>query len=290
MPPRLLEMLEQHPPSTRASSGVLSRGASLRGLAAPEHHHQHHQPLHPPPPQQQRVQSHRRSTSSIHPASSSLHPSWEASAAGTEEHDERLRREMLLGYLLMLVTGGPAAAPLPTPVLPAIADALLSRGMIPEWIRHLITKRPDLFNRAFERLFDDFARQARQQVAQRAIDPAYSWALDKFWGGRALNPEGAAAAAASSRYLSDFEELQVLGRGGYGVVVAAINRLDGRKYAIKKIKLASAEPQYDARILREASSPVLPIASLPAVRRCLHSISYPCPSTPPTDPTRPPHI
>ena len=32
------------------------------------------------------------------------------------------------------------------------------------------------------------------------------------------------AAISTSRYLSDFEEGQVLGRGGYGVVVAAVNR------------------------------------------------------------------
>ncbi|KAJ8102567.1 kinase-like domain-containing protein [Lipomyces tetrasporus] len=38
-----------------------------------------------------------------------------------------------------------------------------------------------------------------------------------------------------SRYLQDFEEGQLLGRGAYGEVVRARNRLDGRFYAIKKI-------------------------------------------------------
>ncbi|KAK9479055.1 kinase-like domain-containing protein [Lipomyces japonicus] len=39
-----------------------------------------------------------------------------------------------------------------------------------------------------------------------------------------------------SRYLQDFEENQLLGRGAYGEVVRARNRLDGRFYAIKKIR------------------------------------------------------
>ena len=42
-----------------------------------------------------------------------------------------------------------------------------------------------------------------------------------------------------SRYLSDFVELGVLGRGGGGEVVKVKNRLDRRIYAVKKIVLAS---------------------------------------------------
>ena len=44
----------------------------------------------------------------------------------------------------------------------------------------------------------------------------------------------------TSRYQTDFEELEVLGRGGFGVVVKAMNKLDGRYYAIKKIKIDAA--------------------------------------------------
>jgi hypothetical protein len=38
----------------------------------------------------------------------------------------------------------------------------------------------------------------------------------------------------SSRYRSEFEEIKTMGRGGFGIVVQARNRLDGQDYAIKK--------------------------------------------------------
>lgn len=42
-------------------------------------------------------------------------------------------------------------------------------------------------------------------------------------------------AAGPSRYANDFQEMGTLGKGGFGKVVKARNRLDGRAYAIKKI-------------------------------------------------------
>ncbi|KAA8496457.1 putative serine/threonine-protein kinase ifkC [Porphyridium purpureum] len=54
----------------------------------------------------------------------------------------------------------------------------------------------------------------------------------------------------SSRFKDDFLVLQKLGAGGFGSVVKARNRLDGRVYAIKRIPLTEAELN-DRTILRE---------------------------------------
>lgn len=39
------------------------------------------------------------------------------------------------------------------------------------------------------------------------------------------------------RYLTDFEPVQCLGRGGFGVVFEARNKVDDCNYAIKRIRL-----------------------------------------------------
>ena len=50
------------------------------------------------------------------------------------------------------------------------------------------------------------------------------------------------------------QELRTLGKGGYGLVVAAVNRLDGRQYAVKKIRMPSAAPAAYSRLMREVST------------------------------------
>ncbi|KAG0039161.1 hypothetical protein BGZ82_009421 [Podila clonocystis] len=57
-----------------------------------------------------------------------------------------------------------------------------------------------------------------------------------------------------SRYRSDFEEIEFLGRGGFGEVVKARNKLDGRFYAIKKIKLDPKDNATNRKILREVTT------------------------------------
>ena len=55
-------------------------------------------------------------------------------------------------------------------------------------------------------------------------------------GEMARRPRESAPKFASSRYRSDFVEAGRLGRGGFGEVVRSRNKLDGRFYAVKKIR------------------------------------------------------
>lgn len=57
-----------------------------------------------------------------------------------------------------------------------------------------------------------------------------------------------------SRYREDFIEGGVVGRGGYGKVVVASNKLDGTSYAIKKINFSGVSSNRFTRILREVKS------------------------------------
>ncbi|KAL7746303.1 eukaryotic translation initiation factor 2-alpha kinase [Sorochytrium milnesiophthora] len=66
-----------------------------------------------------------------------------------------------------------------------------------------------------------------------------------------LTTPATGAAAITSRYRQDFDELEFLGRGGFGEVVKARNKLDGRMYAIKHIKLDPEKLESNRKILRE---------------------------------------
>jgi len=59
----------------------------------------------------------------------------------------------------------------------------------------------------------------------------------------------------TKRYAKEFEELGKIGKGGFSTVYKAKHRLDGRLYAIKKIRIKPAEHRADLqehfeRILR----------------------------------------
>ncbi|KAJ1309999.1 hypothetical protein OPQ81_006755 [Rhizoctonia solani] len=59
------------------------------------------------------------------------------------------------------------------------------------------------------------------------------------------------SAPRASRFREEWEELEFLGKGGFGSVVKARNKLDGRIYAVKKIRLRGAD---DAKIYREITA------------------------------------
>ncbi|TIC71026.1 kinase-like protein [Wallemia mellicola] len=68
--------------------------------------------------------------------------------------------------------------------------------------------------------------------------------IDPFW--QSTNQQ-----SNTSRFRSDFEEVEHLGKGGFGEVVKARNRLDGLFYAIKKVRLKS---NTDSKLFREVLS------------------------------------
>lgn len=61
-------------------------------------------------------------------------------------------------------------------------------------------------------------------------------------------------ASSGSRYKDDFEEISLIGEGGFGKVFKARNRLDGTIYAIKKIKFGRSDPVFLNKILREVAT------------------------------------
>ncbi|XP_077884043.1 eukaryotic translation initiation factor 2-alpha kinase 3 isoform X1 [Ictidomys tridecemlineatus] len=73
--------------------------------------------------------------------------------------------------------------------------------------------------------------------------------------------EGASASSQSdtkssgyvSRYLTDFEPVQCLGRGGFGVVFEARNKVDDCDYAIKRIRLPNRELARE-KVMREVKA------------------------------------
>ena len=175
----------------------------------------------------------------------------EASAGPKHEGGRALRQALLTGHLLALLTA--PRGPLPN-ALPSLCASLQAAGLLPRWLRDLLLRRPALFDRAFRGTFDAAARTA----ATAGSDPAGRWALTRFWSTRAADAATADAGslggeAAPSRYRADFEELAPLGRGSFGQVMLAINRLDGRKYALKRIAL-SADQSLASKTLREVAT------------------------------------
>ncbi|KAH9487410.1 eIF-2-alpha kinase GCN2 [Psilocybe cubensis] len=57
----------------------------------------------------------------------------------------------------------------------------------------------------------------------------------------------------TSRWKTEWEELELLGRGAFGSVVKARNKIDSRIYAVKKVRL-SKTPQNDKKIEREVDA------------------------------------
>ena len=173
------------------------------------------------------------------------------------EDQEVIRRDLLIGHLLSLSA---AHGNVPSHALPALVSSLEKKAVIPKWLAWTLIQRPDLFDRAFTKIFAEEIDGESTSGETSVADPSTSWALNRFWQRKQVGalavplPPSARQPYAASRYETDFAELRKLGKGGFGVVVAAINRIDGKQYAVKKIQLSATTPSAYARIMREVTT------------------------------------
>ncbi|KAL5703428.1 non-specific serine/threonine protein kinase [Ranunculus cassubicifolius] len=148
---------------------------------------------------------------------------------------ESFKKDLIMVHLLHLACSakGPLAE-----ALPEITSELHKLGIFPGWVHDLATKPPSVFSEAFNHVFRE----------HMVISPH-----SQFWNG--TSDYGAQTTSLpNSRYLNDFEELSSLGHGGFGHVALCKNKLDGRQYAMKKIRLKDKSPQVNDKILREVAT------------------------------------
>ena len=144
---------------------------------------------------------------------------------------QTVEKDLVMAHLLRLACAskGPLADS-----LPQIAAELYNIGILSEWARDISSKPPSLFNKTFDHIVQKHVVSSR---------------ISQFWS-PPTDLGGSNAAPLSSRYLNDFEELRPLGHGGFGHVVLCKNKLDGRQYAVKKIRLKDKSMPVNDRILR----------------------------------------
>lgn len=124
----------------------------------------------------------------------------------------------------------------------SLAETLRVSDQLFDIIRKFFKPDPKKRPTAFDLIPSEFLRNDVPVFAPTSsvqFKAASTTALSTHSDNR-LRRESSANAATFSRYASEWIEEGRLGRGGYGEVVKARNKLDGRLYAIKKIKQKSA--------------------------------------------------
>lgn len=161
--------------------------------------------------------------------------SWSSASSTQDQVAQISKQDLLMVHLLRVACSskGPLAE-----ALPQITDELHQLGILSEGVLDLAAKPSPDFNRTFEDVFN-------QNMASTRVP--------QFWE-QPSDSGKASASLPSSRYLNDFEELKPLGQGGFGTVVLCKNKLDGRQYAVKKIRLKDKEIPADNRIVREVAT------------------------------------
>lgn len=158
-----------------------------------------------------------------------------STSIGDKQASEVIGKDLMMVHLLRLACA--SKGPL-TDALPQIITELYNLGMFSEWVRDLALKSSLTFKKTFDHAFH------QHMVSSK---------VSEFWK-PTFDLGGPSASLPNSRYLSDFEELQPLGHGGFGHVVLCKNKLDGRQYAVKKIRLKDKNLPVNDRILREVAT------------------------------------
>lgn len=163
---------------------------------------------------------------------------WESlssNSLGFNQASQTVEKDLIMVHLLRLACASKGEL---VDSLPQITTELCNLGIIPESVRELASKPSSMFNKTFDHVFHQHTVSSR---------------VSQFWKPTS-DLGGASASLPSSRYLNDFEELQPLGHGGFGHVVLCKNKLDGRQYAVKKIRLKDKTLPVNDRILREVAT------------------------------------
>ncbi|XP_024461308.2 eIF-2-alpha kinase GCN2 isoform X4 [Populus trichocarpa] len=163
---------------------------------------------------------------------------WESlssNSLGFNQASQTIEKDLIMVHLLHLACASKGEL---VDSLPQITTELCNLGIIPESVRELASKPSSTFNKTFDHVFHQHTVSSR---------------VSQFWKPTS-DLGGASASLPSSRYLNDFEELQPLGHGGFGHVVLCKNKLDGRQYAVKKIRLKDKTLPVNDRILREVAT------------------------------------
>ncbi|KAM7486980.1 hypothetical protein LguiA_002989 [Lonicera macranthoides] len=145
-------------------------------------------------------------------------------------------KDIILAHLLRLACApkGPLAD-----ALPEVTSELYKLGIVSDRVRDLATKPSSQFDITLHHVF------GQHMVSSK---------ISQFWKAAADFEGQNSSSIQSSRYLSDFDELQPIGHGGFGHVVLCKNKVDGRQYAMKKIRIKDKSPPVNDRILREVAT------------------------------------